>query len=65
MPLLTCNSNMDIAMKQMTNAKERDFDDWMNLFGMADPRFRVQSPREPAGAKLAIIEAAWEGDTQY
>ena len=52
-------------MKVMLNGKERDAEGWINLFKAADLRFRVGSIRLPIGSKLAIIEATWQGETQY
>lgn len=42
------------------NSKERDRDDWAQLFQDADPRFRFVGLKQPAFSELGIIEAAWE-----
>ncbi|KAH8676553.1 putative O-methyltransferase [Tricladium varicosporioides] len=52
----------DLAMKQMTNGKERDVEDWIRLFKSADERFVFESVKVPEGSKLAIIEFSWAGD---
>ena len=61
--LLTLSSNFDLYMKQMNNGKERDADDWAALFKAADLGFKLQSIRVPPGAKLAVIEAVWDGES--
>ena len=61
---LMCNSNFDLTVKQMVNGKERDAEGWAALFKAADARFRLQSIRLPIGARLAIIEVAWDGESQ-
>lgn len=48
-------------MKQILNGKERDADDWSELFRNADSRFKINSIKRPPGSMLAIIEAVWEG----
>ncbi|KAI1385143.1 putative O-methyltransferase [Hypoxylon trugodes] len=52
---------MDISMLELSNAKERDLDEWKTLFQEADPRFIFQGVKQPSGSNLAIIELAWEG----
>ena len=49
-------------MLEFHNAKERDIDDWINLFGTADPRFRFLGFKQPPGSSLAIMEVDWPGD---
>ncbi|KAJ4288909.1 hypothetical protein N0V90_011250 [Kalmusia sp. IMI 367209] len=51
----------DLAMKALQNAKERDAQDWKDLFHNADPRFKLEDIKTPPGATLAIISATWEG----
>ncbi|MCJ1270219.1 hypothetical protein MMC22_010115 [Lobaria immixta] len=52
--------NLDMAMKQLLNAKERNADDWIELFRKADPRFRLVQIKKPHFSKLSIIEFCWE-----
>ncbi|KAH6675785.1 putative O-methyltransferase [Halenospora varia] len=52
----------DLAMKQMANGKERDVQDWIQLFKSADERFVFEGVKMPEGSKLAIIEFSWTGD---
>ena len=48
-------------MLEFHNAKERDIDDWTNLFGTADPMFRFLGFKQPPGSRLAIMEVDWLG----
>ena len=50
----------DLAMKQNQNSKERDADEWVELFTMADSRFKVVQITSPPQSALSIIEAVWE-----
>ena len=61
--MLTKNSNFDLSMKQLLNAKERDAEDWASLFKAADPGFRLQRIQMPKESKLAIVEVIWEGES--
>jgi hypothetical protein len=47
----------------MLNAKERDASEWASLIQTADPSFKLKSIGMPAGAKLAVIEIIWEGES--
>jgi hypothetical protein len=51
----------DLAMLELFNSKEREPDDWLNLFAIADSRFKVTEIKQPATCKLAFIEAVWMG----
>ncbi|KIX06362.1 uncharacterized protein Z518_04338 [Rhinocladiella mackenziei CBS 650.93] len=51
---------MDLEMMTNFNAKERDLDDWRNLFVKADPRLKVVKVVKPPGSVNSIIEAALE-----
>jgi hypothetical protein len=51
---------MDLTMLEIGNAKERDLDEWTNLFEEADSRFIFQGIKQPLDSRLAIIEATWE-----
>jgi hypothetical protein len=52
-------------MKELQNAKERDEDDWIELFGRAHPNFKLNSVQTPLGSALSIIEVVWEGDMVF
>ncbi|MCJ1316072.1 hypothetical protein MMC15_001392 [Xylographa vitiligo] len=51
---------LDMGMKQLFNAKERDKDDWIQLFRAADPRFQLVQITKPELSELSIIEFRWE-----
>ncbi|KAL6803347.1 S-adenosyl-L-methionine-dependent methyltransferase [Trichoderma sp. SZMC 28013] len=50
---------MDVLMKAVCNSREREVDDWRNLFEQADKRFRWQGAWKSNG-KLWFIESIWE-----
>ena len=49
-------------MKQNFNSRERDADDWTDLLGSADPRFKLKSIKCSPGSILSIIEVIWEDE---
>ncbi|KAF7911084.1 uncharacterized protein EAF01_002592 [Botrytis porri] len=53
--------DMDMIILPLFNSRERDVDDWANLFQAADPRFGKPKAWIPEGSNLVIIEATWEG----
>ncbi|KAL8960510.1 MAG: hypothetical protein Q9183_005452 [Haloplaca sp. 2 TL-2023] len=52
----------DLAMLELHNGKERDEDEWINLFKLADSRFEVVRIFRPKGSRLSLIEAEWRGE---
>lgn len=48
-------------MLALSNARERDMDDWMNLFKQADSRFVFLGIKTLENCPVAIIEAVWDG----
>jgi len=52
---------MDLAMLEMQNARERELDDWAALFHEADSRFEFLGGEQPAGSRLWILKARWNG----
>ena len=56
---------MDMAMKELQNAKERTADDWAQLFHDSNQGFILQEIIQPTGSDLAIIVASWEGETTF
>lgn len=50
---------MDLAMKTLQNAQERDQDDWVDLFKKASLRFKYIGTQTPKGSQLSIIEFEW------
>lgn len=50
---------MDVLMKTACNARERELDDWKNLFQQADSRFKWQKAWKSSG-RLWFLEVVWE-----
>lgn len=48
-------------MLTVRNSRERDREDWIQIFNEADPRFRFVDAWVPEGAALGIVEVVWEG----
>ena len=59
--LTIVHRTVDILMKVMTNAKERDFGEWQQLFKDASPGFKFLGVSHPPGTRNAIVEAEWVG----
>ena len=57
--ILTVNRILDIMMMGITNSKEREMNEWADLFKEADPRFKFKGGFKPEGSRLWIIEAIW------
>lgn len=53
--------SMDLIMLEGLNARERDVDEWRELFKEADERFIWKGAWRPEGSKMWIIEAEWAG----
>lgn len=51
---------IDMLMLSICNARERDEEDWRQLFLDADPSFKVLRVFTPTGAALGIIDVVWE-----
>jgi hypothetical protein len=50
----------DLQMLTLTNAKERDHEQWTELMRMTDPRLQIKSITLPPGSAMAIIEVVLE-----
>ncbi|OCL11850.1 O-methyltransferase [Glonium stellatum] len=50
---------MDITMLKLLNARERDEDDYAELFRQADPRFKFLGAGTSKGCRMHIMEAVW------
>ncbi|TGO58915.1 hypothetical protein BELL_1270g00020 [Botrytis elliptica] len=57
---LSSERSLDIIMLSMLNPREREAEEWQDLFLEADPRFGGLKILKPIGASLAIIEAIWQ-----
>lgn len=47
-------------MLSLLNAKERDDDDWIDLFKQVDERFKYIGHFQPQGSRMSIMEAIWD-----
>lgn len=59
---LTCSRSMDMLMLTLSNARERELDDWRKLLQDADARFHLLAHVVPEGSSLAIMEVVWTTD---
>ncbi|KAJ3495133.1 hypothetical protein NLG97_g3614 [Lecanicillium saksenae] len=50
---------MDLLMRTVCNAREREVSDWKSLFAQADVRFQWKGATKTTG-KLSFIEAVWK-----
>ena len=48
----------DLTMLQAFNSKERDLDDWKELFAAADPTLQLVDVVQPVGSAMSILKLA-------
>ncbi|KAL8650148.1 MAG: hypothetical protein Q9210_003995 [Variospora velana] len=53
--------SMDLTMWATHNAKERELEDWKELFKLAGVGYEMTRVTKPSGSRLSIIEATWQG----
>ncbi|THV54402.1 hypothetical protein BGAL_0027g00130 [Botrytis galanthina] len=53
----------DFTMKSCLNGRERDADEWAQLFEKADSRFKFQGIAAVPSSRFSVIEAIWEDDS--
>ncbi|KAJ5962783.1 hypothetical protein N7501_007724 [Penicillium viridicatum] len=46
----------DLTMMQAFNSKERDLDDWKELFAAADPQLQLVKVLQPFGSAMSVLE---------
>ncbi|KAI0145085.1 S-adenosyl-L-methionine-dependent methyltransferase [Xylariaceae sp. FL1272] len=51
----------DLVMTSIQNSKEREVEDWVELFRLGDKRFDVESIIQPPGSFNALLVAVWRG----
>lgn len=51
----------DLVMSSIQNARERELEDWKNLFMKADGRFKFKGIIFPPGSNYSLIVAVWKG----
>jgi hypothetical protein len=54
---------MDVTMLELLNARERDENDYAELFKTADPRFKFTGARTSKGCLMHIMEAIWDPES--
>lgn len=54
-------NSFDPVMTSMQNAKERELEDWAELFRGADERFELQEPIQPPGSHHSTMVVLWNG----
>ena len=55
-----CDRTMDVMMQVTVNAREREVDDWAELFKEADERFKFLGAWKPEKSRMWFIEAEWD-----
>lgn len=48
-------------MQVTVNAREREVDDWVELFTVADKRYKFLKAWKPGKSRMWFIEAEWTG----
>ncbi|KAI9873469.1 MAG: hypothetical protein M1830_000374 [Pleopsidium flavum] len=56
--------SMDLTMLELQNSREREIDDWAELFRQADARYKFLGGKQPKGSRLWIIEAIWQDEKE-
>ena len=51
---------MDVAQLNLQNSRERDYDEYVDLFSRVDERFKILYAKQPLGSVLSIIEVVWD-----
>lgn len=51
----------DLVMSSIQNARERELEDWKDLFRKADGRFNFEGIISPPGSNHSLIVAVWKG----
>ncbi|KAF2112203.1 S-adenosyl-L-methionine-dependent methyltransferase [Lophiotrema nucula] len=49
----------DLSMKQQCNSKERNVEEWVELFARAEPRFQLNKVAIEPGSILSVVEFIW------
>lgn len=52
---------MDVGMQMLLNARQRELDEWRELFVRADSRFSFRRAHQPPRGRLWIMEVVWQG----
>ena len=49
-------------MLETVNGKEREAQDWYDLLGSVDPRFRIVGIKKPLQSRMSFIEVMWHDE---
>lgn len=52
----------DLTMAQAFNNKERELDEWEELFESTEPKLRIKNLTQPFGSEMAILEVVIRRD---
>lgn len=52
---------MDLEMMQMFSGREREMEDWEDLFKSADSKLIVRNVNQPVGSALGLMEVVYDG----
>ncbi|CAG8977344.1 hypothetical protein HYALB_00011358 [Hymenoscyphus albidus] len=52
---------LDVIMQVTVNARERELEDWAELFAVADSRYKFLKAWKPEKSRMWFIEAEWTG----
>ena len=52
--------NLDMDMMQMTNGRERQIEEWEDLFRSVDGKLIIRNVNQPVGSALGVMEVVWD-----
>jgi len=52
--------SFDLVMSSIQNARERELEDWKELFRKADVHFRFEGATSPPGSNHSLLVAVWD-----
>ena len=51
----------DLTMTQLFNSRERELEEWKDLFASTEPRLELRAWKQPPGSDMAVMEVALVG----
>jgi len=51
----------DLTMTQLFNSRERELEEWKDLFSSTEPKLELREWKEPPGSNMAVMEVALVG----
>lgn len=58
--LETRDRTMDLLQLVLVNGREREIEEWKDLFARADSRFEFSKAWKPEKSRMWLIEAVWK-----